>query len=870
MQIELEGSSLDPSLINTVASGQIVILTVVAEDPDGDPLSCSWEAQGGNLDHDDSFTVQWQAPDSADTFSLTARVTDGKATAVESAHFNVVLVAMLSAGSVTPGSGHTEDTYTYQVTFRDPFGAHPRQAEVMIDGSATSMSHVSGTPEDGALYRYQTALASGSHQYVFRFRDDRDSTLTYPLRGYALGPIVSDDPDVYISSNTAIIDQIPDLSFDGADGTTFTFDYTGDPPSIPAGTVIVGSENGGYLRKVTGSMVQDGKLQLETTEASLVDALIEGSVQTDIDLSLPEPGMLSEQTDWPYIAPCARIENGGVRLDSCPIYSGTFGDAWVNATVTDGYVKFEPDFDFGFEVDDTSIVEIHGIITGTAYLDLDLEIDASTVFTGGDEYTVYEFKKHVWQVVGGLPVVEEITVSFILGFEAEASIGGVSTVGFSDTCSVSFGARYQNEFWLPVWDPDCTDGHAHEPTWEATAALDAKVYFKMAVSTEIYAVAGPYLEVGPYARFGATVTASPPCWEWGLYGGIESSLGFKVHILDFELADFNKELEWPELKIAGDEGCIGEGWTVFDTSNSIIPHNHVYAIALDIDGKKWIATGNEAVCILGTDFEGCTGIGCTASEITVDQLGGKWFSTDAGVLTYIQGQWTAYDMSNSGLPDNFVLDVALDWWSRKWFATQTKGLARLDGEGWTVFDPDNSDIPGWTITAIGVDQNNHIWVGTPRSGAAKFDGETWAVYDTTGGRLGTNSIGDIAVDPQGNVWFGLKAETTQSSSVRRGLGGMSAAQLYGGVTKFDGTNWTTYTAAATDGMLPDVTTILARDQNDVWIGGFAGASHFDGTNWEWFNPDNSGLPDYSVNAIAADGYGFVWFGTYEGLARYRE
>ena len=692
----------------------------------------------------------------------------------------------------------------------------------------------------------------------------------YPLQGYALGPIVSDDPDVSISPNTAIIDQIQDLSFDRADGTTFIFNYTGTPPRIPIGTVIVGSDNGGYLRKVTGTALQEGTLQIETTDAALVDALIEGSMQTHIDLGLPGGDALAEQTEVMYLSPCGTIENGGVSLDSCTIYNGVFGEAWVTASVTEGYVKFEPDFDFGFAVDDTSITEIHGIITGTIYLDLDLEIDATTVFTGSGEYTVYEFKKHAWQVVGGLPVVEEITVSFILGFEAEAQIGGVSTIGFTDTCAVSFGARYQNEFWLPVWDPDCTDGHAHAPTWGATAELDAKAYFKMAISTEIYAVAGPYLEVGPYARFDATVTTSPPCWEWGLYGGIESNLGFHVHILDFELADFNKPLEWPEIKLAGDQGCLGEGWTVFDTSNSLIPHNHVYAIALDIDDKKWIATGNEAACLLGNDFEGCTGIGCTASEITVDQLGGKWFSTDAGVLTYIQGQWTTYDTSNSDLPDNFVLDVAIDWWSRKWFATQSKGLVRLDGSGWTVFDPDNSDIPDWTITAIGVDGNNHIWVGTPRSGAAKFDGETWAVYDTTGGRLGTSSIGDIAVDPQGNVWFGLKAESTQSRSTASGRRAVMPAQLYGGVTKFDGTTWTTYTPATTEGMLPDVSTILARDENDLWIGGFAGASHFDGTSWEWFNPGNSGLPDYSVNAIAADGAGFVWFGTYQGLARYRE
>jgi ligand-binding sensor domain-containing protein len=161
-------------------------------------------------------------------------------------------------------------------------------------------------------------------------------------------------------------------------------------------------------------------------------------------------------------------------------------------------------------------------------------------------------------------------------------------------------------------------------------------------------------------------------------------------------------------------------------------------------------------------------------------------------------------------------------------------------------------------------------VGTPRSGAARFDGETWAVYDTTGGRLGTSSIGDIDVDPQGNVWFGLKAEFTRSSPTEGGAGGVMATQAYGGVTKFDGSTWTTYTPATTDGVLSDVTTIMARDENDVWIGGFGGASHFDGTTWEWFNPDNSGLPDHSVNAIARDGDGFVWFGTYEGLARYRE
>jgi len=51
----------------------------------------------------------------------------------------------------------------------------------------------------------------------------------------------------------------------------------------------------------------------------------------------------------------------------------------------------------------------------------------------------------------------------------------------------------------------------------------------------------------------------------------------------------------------------GTNWTVYDTSNSGLPHEHVYSIAIDGNGNKWIGTNgglavfNEGGVILGID-----------------------------------------------------------------------------------------------------------------------------------------------------------------------------------------------------------------------------------------------------------------------------
>lgn len=62
----------------SVNVGSVTDFSVVVSDPDGDPLSYSWEATAGTLEAEDSSTAKWTAPDQPGSAAVTVTVSDGK------------------------------------------------------------------------------------------------------------------------------------------------------------------------------------------------------------------------------------------------------------------------------------------------------------------------------------------------------------------------------------------------------------------------------------------------------------------------------------------------------------------------------------------------------------------------------------------------------------------------------------------------------------------------------------------------------------------------------------------------------------------------------------------------------------------------
>ena len=88
--------------------------------------------------------------------------------------------------------------------------------------------------------------------------------------------------------------------------------------------------------------------------------------------------------------------------------------------------------------------------------------------------------------------------------------------------------------------------------------------------------------------------------------------------------------------------------------------------------------------------------------------------------------------------------------------------------------------------SIVLDSNGVKWFGTVDGGVNRFDGETWTTYTTTDG-LADNFVYTIAIDGDGAKWFGTE----------------------NGVSRFDGETWTTYTTV--DGLADNRVNTIAID-----------------------------------------------------------
>jgi hypothetical protein len=137
------------------------------------------------------------------------------------------------------------------------------------------------------------------------------------------------------------------------------------------------------------------------------------------------------------------------------------------------------------------------------------------------------------------------------------------------------------------------------------------------------------------------------------------------------------------------------------------------------------------------------------------------------------------------------------------------------------------------------------------SGLSKFDGSSWTSYTAADG-LADDAIRALSFDPDGNLWIGTYED---------------------GISKFDGQTWTTYTED--DGLFNNrVYSIHADNSSNIWIG--TGNNHitkFDGTGFDFFavNPQTNpeGTIMGHIHAIYADHDDNLWVGScYTGLSMY--
>lgn len=173
---------------------------------------------------------------------------------------------------------------------------------------------------------------------------------------------------------------------------------------------------------------------------------------------------------------------------------------------------------------------------------------------------------------------------------------------------------------------------------------------------------------------------------------------------------------------------------------------------------------------------------------------------------------------------------------------------------------------GANVKALAI-EGDYLWLGMS-NGIIRYDTRTldkhiiYTSSSTSGGLL-SNGIYKIKIDSEGNKWIGTYG---------------------GGLSKFDGVNWTTYTPYG-GGLVAKygkdweiypkgkglgdlwVYDMAFDKEGRLWIATWKGASLFDGKSFKTYTTDD-GLIDKWVYSIVIDKDGIFWFGTEGGVTRY--
>ena len=260
--------------------------------------------------------------------------------------------------------------------------------------------------------------------------------------------------------------------------------------------------------------------------------------------------------------------------------------------------------------------------------------------------------------------------------------------------------------------------------------------------------------------------------------------------------------------------------------------------------------------------------------IAIDHLGAKWFGTNAGGVSRLNGnRWKTW----------FPMHGLADYWVYA-FAEQADGLMWIGTwDGASRYDPTSERFTNFTdelinewVYGIDIDAKQRVWFAT-EGGVSMFDGETWRQWSHADGLGAAN---DEALPPSKNTGLGTRSrhdlgvlrggEATYNPSYVFAIhvdrrGDVWAGTWGGGVARYDGKAWRNVTTR--DGLAGNIVYSIAEHEDGVlWFGTDAGLSRFDGVAWRTVGV-HDGLLESHVYAVVITPSGDVWAGTRGGVTR---
>ena len=312
--------------------------------------------------------------------------------------------------------------------------------------------------------------------------------------------------------------------------SSLVFDMQGGIPDIRPGFMILGMDNGGYLRKVLSTAVDGRRLFVRTGQAYIADAIIRGRIDTTLTLGFGSPAFAgtgqqgASDVEPPQAIRGVSVSENGLDLSGVILYAGKAGDAEVSVTIARGRIEFAPELDLFAELGLSRLTGFHAIADGMLNLDYDVEIVATGPFDLAREMTLASMSTTIIQHIRSLPVVGVIRLSFIVSFDISSKFAGACRTGIEAATRIRFGPHYDHDGWSSVASatPEFTP---HTIYYESREDAEIMVSIKPRIDVEFFGLPCSSSAFGPYAGL-IERESGFPVLEWELFAGIGGATEF--------------------------------------------------------------------------------------------------------------------------------------------------------------------------------------------------------------------------------------------------------------------------------------------------------------------------------------------------------
>lgn len=297
-------------------------------------------------------------------------------------------------------------------------------------------------------------------------------------------------------------------------------------------------------------------------------------------------------------------------------------------------------------------------------------------------------------------------------------------------------------------------------------------------------------------------------------------------------------------------------------NRKILDGYNVTSIAFDSKGNAWVGTYNQGLIkyssketVVYDNTNSNIPLNTFIQDIAVDSKDNIWIGCD-GLIKYDGNTFTKFTTTNSPIPVDHVISVAVDTSDNIWFSSCYSlegGVVKYDGTNFTVFTPDNSVLPEYLIKSIAIDKNNNVWLAS-----SKTVGYSYVVKISNTSDMTVYSDSEFGFSPYylGNIQINSKNQPCCAISYIWGEPHTSERPQ---VFTFDGT--TSVQLQFDDKSVPKY--ILVDNEDKIWCSCLFGViAIFDGQRW---HIDNTQFKEVGAGVIKQSPDNKIWIATGEGI-----